>query len=114
MNFAEITSENTKQLLREHNLSLRQLAAQLGVSASTLSDAMRSRHGLSIDLLAGVAAYFQVSLDRLCEPDFGPKAGSVFSADYARYQAAYQRLDPHGRRLIDTVLALELERCGEV
>lgn len=111
MNIAEISSQNVRKLLSVHKLSLRQLAAQIGASASTLSDAMRSRHGLSIEYLAAIAAYFHVSLDMLCDPAFAPERSNLFSADYARFQAAYRQLDAHGKQLVDTVLALELERC---
>ena len=114
MNFAEISSRNIRNLLCVRKLSMRQLAGAIGVSASTLSDAMRSRHGLSIDHLAATAAYFHVSIDALCDPEFDAGSYGLFSADYERYQSAYHSLDRHGKRLIDTVLALESERCGGV
>lgn len=113
MNIAEISSQNVRRLLAVNKLSLRQLAAQIGASASTLSDAMHSRHGLSVEHLAAVAARFHVSIDMLCDPDFAPERSGLFSADYLRYQNAYRQLDGHGKLVIDTVLALELERCTQ-
>ena len=113
MNIAEISSQNVRRLLAENKLSLRQLAAQIGASASTLSDAMHSRHGLSIEHLAAIAAFFHVPIDMLCDPDFTPERSGLFSADYLRYQDAYRQLDGHGKQMIDTVFKLELERCQQ-
>lgn len=112
MNISEIASENVRALLQVRGLSLRQLSGRIGASPSTLSDAMRSRHGLSVDHLAAIAEVFQVSVDALCSPAFDPTLRSAFSSDYAGYAAARARLDAHGKKLVDTVLAMELERCS--
>lgn len=108
MNYAEISSNNLRALLARDRISLRQLAAELGVSASTLSDAMRSRHGLSIDLLAAAAVYFSISLDALCDPAFDSRITGSAPMGCTRCQL----LDAHGKKVVDTVLTLELERCA--
>lgn len=113
MNFAEITSENVRKLLAARHMSLRQISAQIGASPSTLSDAMRSRHGLSIEHLAAIATCSHVTVDALCDPAFDPEASGRLSADDAGYLAAYHSLDAHGRRMVDAVLAIELERLEQ-
>ncbi len=41
MNYARVTSDNVKALLRLHHLSIRQLAEQISLSASTLTDSLK-------------------------------------------------------------------------
>ena len=66
MNFAEISCENVRALLQARGWSLRRLAQQTGLSASTLSEALRSRHGLSVDALCHVAQAMGVTVEALC------------------------------------------------
>ena len=114
MNFAEISSENVRALLQARGWSLRRLAQQTGLSASTLSEALRSRHGLSVDALCRVAAAAGVSVDALCRPGFDArKDGSRPGSPRPQALSSYALLDAHGRAVVDAVLALELARMEQ-
>lgn len=109
MNYARITSDNVKALLRLHHMSIRQLAEEISLSASTLTDSLKSKKGVPIDSLMAIALYFDVSINALCLPNLETQPGP--SADFSKTAAEYQELDAHGKSLVDMVFQMELARC---
>ena len=113
MNFAEISCENVRALLQARGWSLRRLAQQTGLSASTLSEALRSRHGLSVDALCRVAQAMGVTVEALCSPAFDARQPCRPASGSPQAPASYALLDAHGRAVVDAVLALELDRMRQ-
>ena len=112
MNFAEISCENVRALLQARGWSLRRLAEEAGLSASTLSEALRSRHGLSVDALCRVAQAMGVTVEALCSPTFDARQPQRQPGS-PQAPASYALLDAHGRAVVDAVLALELDRMKQ-
>ncbi|MCD8125973.1 MAG: helix-turn-helix domain-containing protein [Clostridiales bacterium] len=111
MNYARVTSDNVKALLRLHHLSIRQLAEQISLSASTLTDSLKSKKGIPIDSLMAIAAYFNVSINALCIPNLVEQQQEPgLISDPAKTAAEYQELDSYGRDVVDTVFQMELAR----
>lgn len=63
MNFGD----KLRQLLDEHNLSQKQLAEQLNISASALGNYVRNTREPDFETVKKFAAYFDVSLDFLLD-----------------------------------------------
>ena len=114
MNFAEISSENVRKLLSARGWSLRRLAEEIRLSPSSLSDSLRSRHGLSVDVLCRVAEALGVSVDDLCRPAFDPQQPQPrIVAPKPEPIPSYALLDAHGRAVVDAVLRIEWERMRQ-
>ena len=111
MYYADIVSQNIKKLLKAHHISIRQLAEAISISASTLTDSLMSKNGISLDTMMNIANHFGVSADMLCDKDFDVEHYSVFLEDYTAYERSYKMLDDHGRSVVDAVFRLELARC---
>lgn len=111
MNYARITSENVKALLRLHHMSIRQLAEEISLSASTLTDSLKSKKGIPIDSLMAIASYFDVSINALCIPNLAEQQQSDLVTDMVKAASEYQELDSYGQDLVDTVFQKELARC---
>ncbi len=75
MDYAKASSEQIKTLMRANRLSIRQLAEQVGVSPSTLTDGLKSKKGIPIDTMIRIAAYFQTTVPALCGVTEQQKAG---------------------------------------
>lgn len=69
--------EKLRQLREEHDLSLRELASKIGVSAAFLSDVELGRRFPSEAKLALLAEQLKVSVDELREFDFRDEAESI-------------------------------------
>lgn len=65
MNYAQQMNENVKELLTARNISIRQLADAVIVPASTLTEALKSKRGLAVDVAIRVADYFGFSVVEL-------------------------------------------------
>jgi transcriptional regulator with XRE-family HTH domain len=111
MNYSRITSDNVKALLRLHHMSIRQLAEEISISASTLTDSLKSKKGVSIDALMSIADYFGLSINALCVPNLLDQGHGIMTVDLGKALSQYQELDDHGQQLVDLVFQKELERC---
>ncbi len=111
MNFAEITSSNVRKLLAANRISIRRMAEIISISASTLTDALKSKNGLSIAMLASIANYFGVTVDMLCDESFDADHYSGFMGDYRAYSTSWQMLDQYGQEMVDLVFRQEMRRC---
>jgi transcriptional regulator with XRE-family HTH domain len=65
----EMLSKNLQYLRKKHSLSQQQLADELEIPRSTLSDYERGRTEPSIDMLIRIAGFFEVSIDDLLKAD---------------------------------------------
>lgn len=109
MTYAQITSDNVRALLLRNHMSIRQLAEQISISPSTLTDALKSKKGLPIDQLVAVANRFHVSLAVLCLPGLGEQEPASLQ-EGALLAQRYLQLDHYGRELVTLVMEKELER----
>jgi transcriptional regulator with XRE-family HTH domain len=73
---------------RQRNLSLRQVAARSGVSASFISGIERGLANPSVSALQKLTSAFGVSIVDLMEADIAPRGRLVRMADRQRYDAA--------------------------
>ena len=104
MNY-EIINRRKKEL----GLTNAQLAESTGITLSTLDKITSGANkNPKLDTLQAIASAIGCSLDDFsdapasCEPS--PEALSI-----AR---SYDSLDPHGKRVVEAVVSLEAERCG--
>lgn len=58
MDYAHNLSENIKLLIDQYGLSIKKLAEQIGIPASTLTDGLKSKKGLPIETAIIIADYF--------------------------------------------------------
>ena len=101
---------NTRK--RELNLNNAQIAEKAGVTLSTIDKITSgANQNPKLDTLLAIADVLGLTLD-----DF--KDGSSTSREntepFSEFSIMYDRLDNHGRAVVDTVLKLEYERCVRV
>lgn len=108
MMYAAICSNNINRILHARDLSVRQLALAIGVSPSTMADALKSQKGVSINLLVRIAAFFGVTPGQLCSQNLTEK-----DADDGALLKRYAALDKHGKEMIQLVLDKEYERVNK-
>lgn len=65
---AELLRKRVKDLLRRSGRTQQDLARTLGISPSTLSEAMNGRHDLTLSEIDAIAAYFRTSVPELFDP----------------------------------------------
>lgn len=58
MDYAHNLSENIKLLIEQYGLSIKRLAQQIGIPASTLTDGLKSKKGLPIETAIAISDYF--------------------------------------------------------
>ena len=59
-------SEIIKQLLKEHNLSISELAHAVNIPQNTLGNFVNGIREIRIENLCKIADYFDITLDELC------------------------------------------------
>jgi phage repressor protein C with HTH and peptisase S24 domain len=94
-----------KKLCRDKNISFRQLEIELGLSNGSLR--RWDENSPSVDKALLVARFFGVSLEYLCGIDTPAAPVDGLSADIAR-------LDAHGRKLVEAIVAVELDKAAPV
>lgn len=112
MDYAKVTSGNIKKLMVKNHMSIRQLAEVIGVSASTLTDSLKSKKGVPIGSLMAIAECFGVTVNLLCDPEFDPSGSALYLQDPDSFAKKYRELDAHGRELVDFIFVKELERMN--
>ncbi|EQB20025.1 hypothetical protein UNSWDHB_2611 [Dehalobacter sp. UNSWDHB] len=65
MNYAKNINDNIKALLEARNLSIRQFAEQISIPASTLTDSLKSKKGLPVEIAIRVADALGFSVEQL-------------------------------------------------
>ncbi len=108
-NYAKISSDNIKLLLVSKNLSIRNIAEELKIPPSTLNDSLKSKKGVSINHLIKIADYFEITVNDLCNPNF-LELYSKDKENTALIMNKYSMLDEHGRKIISTIIDIELDR----
>lgn len=97
---------------------IEKIMSVLGVDANYLwQDEMKSINAPTEEQMnelsaraAALPATLSEGLDDLSKRVSHSDASSIEAADFA---ARFQRLDAHGKRVVEAVLELELERCAE-
>lgn len=80
----EVFSNNLGQLMREHGLTMRDLAQRIGISHQAISQWMSGQNGPGNRQLAKLANVFGVNIDQLISPHHGAsglEAGSTASGN---------------------------------
>lgn len=99
-----------KEAREAAHISQAQLAAKLGINATTLSGYETGKHDPKSDTLILIAKICDTTVDYLLgrenHADIGPSPEALSIA------CSYDSLDPHGKRIVDAVVSLESERCG--
>lgn len=102
-----------KEARRMAKMTQKELAAQLGVSISTLSEYESGKYDPRSDTLCDIADICGVSVDfLLCRPA-GKEEPYTLSEQAIKVAQTYSKLDPHGKRIVDAVLAEETNRMAE-
>jgi repressor LexA len=65
VNYAKNINDNIKALLEIRNISIRQLADQITIPASTLTDSLKSKKGLPVEVAIRVANALRFSVEEL-------------------------------------------------
>lgn len=94
-----------KELCKSHNTTIKALEIACGLGNGTIR--RWDSHSPSVETALAVARYFGVSLDYLCGLDKSAAPVDGLSADIAR-------LDAHGRKLVEAIVAVELEKPAPV
>ena len=89
------------------NISQKELAARLGVSNARVSNWEQGINRPDVDTLSDLCQTLEISPNELLNVEQIP----VSAADAALIRS-YNSLDAHGKRVVEAVLELELERCA--
>jgi len=65
MDYAQKLSVNVKAVIEEQNLSIRQLAEKIGIPASSLTDSLKSKKGLPLEVAIRVADALGYTVEEL-------------------------------------------------
>ena len=118
-------SENIKHLADRHGLSIRQLAERVGVPASTLTDSLKSKRGLSIDTALKIASYFDCTVELLAKLPISKWEHPLEQRDQAApplpeallvHLKKYETLSASSRHTVDDLMnnLLEIEHRASV
>lgn len=111
--YAKISSDNIRLLIIQNDLSIRQLAEIIDVAPTTLNDSLKSKKGVSIDLLIRIADYFNLTVNDLCDSDFFQSySASSSKSDYVLLKK-FNFLDDYGKELVSLIIDKEIERIVE-
>lgn len=111
IDYAKISSNNIRALLKQYNISIKKLAENINVPASTFTDSLKSKKGISIDNLIKIADYFQITVTDLCNTEFLNSYNTNILPDNMLINK-YKDLDIYGKRIVNSVLEIEYERCN--
>lgn len=101
--------KNLYALRRERGMSQRELGEKIDVSAVTIGKWEKGETQPSLEHMLQLADLFHLSMDALAERA-SPTVPVLGEQDDLRHLQQYQKLDRHGKRVVDTVCAIELER----
>ena len=104
IDYAKISSQNVKELLFRHKISIRQLAENINIPPTTLNDSLKSKKGIPIAALIKIAEFFHLTVN----PD-----SEMLQSDVVEFINKYKALDKHGKELIGLIIDKELERATE-
>lgn len=110
--YARISSENVRILLKNNHVSIRRLSEIVGVSASTMTDSLKSKKGVPINYLAIIADYFNTTIAALCDPDMFADNENE-KADLLSITTKYQKLSKDSQDLVKLIIDYELQRNNE-
>lgn len=104
-------SANLAKLLKDHGLSQKQIAKNIGCSTSALSSWVQGTRYPRPEQIVMLANYFGVSPSVLTE-DGEVKSDQLrgLSSDAFYIARSYDELDAHGKQLVRTIVDNELER----
>ncbi len=111
IDYAKISSDNIRALLKHYNISIKKLAETINVPTSTFTDSLKSKKGIPIDTLIKVADYFQITVTDLCNTEFLDNYNTKILPDNMLINK-YKDLDTYGKRIVNSVLEIEYERCN--
>lgn len=98
-----------KQILKEQDTNINELARRLNVSPQTLySMVKRDNQKVDFDLMIRICSELNVPVERMCEDSSLP---SMPDSEEFRMLGRYRRLDTWGKELTNTVIDRELLRC---
>ena len=114
IDYAKISSQNVKELLFRHKISIRQLAENINIPPTTLNDSLKSKKGIPIAALIKIAEFFHLTVNDLCDETFFKNPDSeMLQSDVVEFINKYKALDKHGKELIGLIIDKELERAIE-
>lgn len=97
------------RILREqHELSQAKLAEVLGVSPAAYSTYEMGTRDVSSDKVVKLAKYYGVTTDYLYDIE---KTEEEFNSFERTMIKKYRTLDEYGKRMVDSALEIEYERC---
>lgn len=111
--YAKISSENVRLLLKKNRMSVRQLAEKIDIAPTTLNDSLKSKKGIAIDSLIGIAEYFDLTVNDLCSENFYEEYMQDKIKSKDQLYKKYQQLDDYGKMLVSTLLDMEAERTAK-
>lgn len=102
-----------KEARKMAKMTQKELAARLGISISTLSEYESGKYDPRSDILCEIADICGVSVDFLLCRSTEKTKPAPLSEQAMKMAHAYNELDPHGKRIIDSVLDEETRRMAE-
>lgn len=101
--------DKLRAIRRRRGLTQAQVADRIGVTPVTVGNWERGVNQPTVDILARLADLLQVSTDFLADRDVIPFP-DLEDQGTRTLLKNYQRLDYHGRRAVEAICAVELER----
>lgn len=100
--------ERLVESLKQRNLTQKELAEMIGVTPTRLNYWIKDKRQPDVEYIKKLASALKVSGDYLVGnmEELSRKAKEI-----DQFLLKYEQLDEHGRRLVNTVLEIEHERC---
>ena len=91
------------------NIKQAELAKQLNVAPSSISAWENNLNSPDVEIIAELCDIFNISMDEM----YGVNTKNSTSSDELEIVEKYKALDYHGRKIVDTILNIEYDRCTD-
>ncbi len=105
-----MTYPKIKELREENGYIQKIVADKLNIPITTYRSYENGKREPSTEILIAMSELYNVSVDYIL--DHKPKT-TVLSKEELDHMKKYHDLDEHGRKIVDLVTDVELERCAE-
>lgn len=104
--------ENLLSLRLKHNMTQKELSEKLGVSTVTIGNWERGVKQPSVEYIIKLSSVYLISSDVILGIQT-PNSSSAMERQESMLVEKYRRLDEHGRKTVDIVCNMELNRIEE-
>ena len=110
----EVIAKNILFYRKKNKLSQKSLAELIGVNNSAISNWENGNNSIDIETLYKVCKVLNISLDTVFGIENGLEYNFFLNDDEINHIKNYQRLDSHGKKIVNLILNAEAERIENI